>query len=123
MKNELEDYPEDYLSLTYEDCCELLSTIEVKEERKRAASHIKKIASAREDYIYESNKSVRINRKKKERTGVVCSNNPIKRRTNTMGPRTNTYLARRQEFPSESICCIVLRTAGACVPTRPSRME
>ena len=79
MKNELEDYPEDYLSLTYEDCCELLSTIEVKEERKRAASHIKKISSDSEAYIYGSNESARIPSKKKARTGALHSNKPHKK--------------------------------------------
>ena len=30
MRDELDDYPEDYHSLTYENWCDLLSTIEVK---------------------------------------------------------------------------------------------
>ena len=36
MQYELDDHPEDYRSLTYEDWCELLSTIEVRDERKTA---------------------------------------------------------------------------------------
>ena len=36
MRDELNDHPEDYCSLTYEDWCDLLSTIKVKDERKRA---------------------------------------------------------------------------------------
>ena len=34
MRDELDDHPEDYRSLTYEDWCDLLSTIEVKHEKK-----------------------------------------------------------------------------------------
>ena len=34
MNVELEDYPEEYHSLTYEYCCDLLSKIKVKDERK-----------------------------------------------------------------------------------------
>ena len=75
MQDELEDHPEDYLSLTYEDWCDLLSTIKVKDESKRAASQIKKIASARAAYISDRDESVRIPRKKKARTGVLHSNN------------------------------------------------
>ena len=36
MQDELDDHPEDYRSLTYEDWCDLLSTIEVRDERKTA---------------------------------------------------------------------------------------
>ena len=41
MRYELDDHPEDYHSLIYEYWCDLLSIIEVKYERKRAADHIK----------------------------------------------------------------------------------
>ena len=34
MNVELEDYPEEYHSLTYEYCCDLLSKIKVKDKRK-----------------------------------------------------------------------------------------
>ena len=33
-RDELDDHPEEYRSLTYEDWCDLLSTIQVKYERK-----------------------------------------------------------------------------------------
>ena len=36
MQDELDDNTEDYRSLTYEYWCDLLSTIEVKDERKRS---------------------------------------------------------------------------------------
>ena len=69
MRDELDDHPEDYRSLTYEDWCDLLSTIEVK-HKKRAAGHIKKIASARVVSLYDSDESTRIMRMKKAKTGV-----------------------------------------------------
>ena len=47
MRYELDYHTEDFCSLSYEDCCDLLSTITVKYERKRAAGYIKKIAAAR----------------------------------------------------------------------------
>ena len=74
MRGESNDHPEDYRSLTYEDLCNLLSTIEVKDERKIAAVHIKKIASARAASLSDGNKSVRITRRKKAKTGVLSSN-------------------------------------------------
>ena len=75
MRDELDDHPEDYFSLTYEDWCDLLSTIEVIGERKRAEDHIKKIASARAASLSDSNESVRIPRRKKANTGVLNSHN------------------------------------------------
>ena len=74
MQDELEDHPEDYHSLNYEDYCDLLSTIKVKYERKRAATQIKKIASAISESLSDSAGSVRILRKKKARTGILRSN-------------------------------------------------
>ena len=75
----MDDHPEDYRSLTYEYCCELLSTIEVKDERKISAVHINNIASAREDSLSDSDESVRIPRRKKANTGVLHSTKPPKR--------------------------------------------
>ena len=68
------DHPEDYRSLTYEDWCDFLSTIKVKYERKTESVQIKKIISAREGYISDSNESVRILRKKKAKTCVLRTN-------------------------------------------------
>ena len=68
--DELDDNIEDYRSLTYEYWCDLLSTIEVKDERKRAAVYIKKIASTRPASPSNSDESVRIMRRKKAKTGV-----------------------------------------------------
>ena len=73
-RDELDDHQEEYGSLHNEDWCGLLSTIEVKDERKWAEVKTKKIASARAAYLSDSDKSVRIPRKKKAKTGVLCSN-------------------------------------------------
>ena len=74
MQNELEDHQEDYRFLTHEYWCDLLSTIRVKYERKRVATQIKKIASARVASLSGNNESVKIPRKKKASTGVLHSN-------------------------------------------------
>ena len=70
IMDELDDNIEDYRSLTYEYWCDLLSTIEVKDERKRAAVYIKKIASTRPASPSDSDESVSIMRRKKAKTGV-----------------------------------------------------
>ena len=73
MRGELDDHPEDYCSLTYEYWCDLLSTIEVKDESKIAAVHIKKISYDRAASLYCSDKYVMIPRKNKASTGVLRS--------------------------------------------------
>ena len=73
MRGELDDHPKDYRSLTYEDWYNLLSTIKVKYESKRAAVHIKKISSSRSASLSDSDKSVRIPRRKKVKNGVSDS--------------------------------------------------
>ena len=79
MSDEWDDIPEDYRSLTYEDWCDLLSTINVKYERKKATVHIKKSASARAASLSESDESVRIPRRKKAKTGVLRAKKPPRR--------------------------------------------
>ena len=71
MREELDDHPEDYRSLTYEYWCDLLSTIDVKEERKIVAVHIKMIDSVREAALSDNDKSVKIMRRRKANTGVL----------------------------------------------------
>ena len=73
MRDALDDHLEDYRSLNYGNWCELLSTIKVKDESKSAAVHIKKIASARAASLSDSNKSVRIPRRKKAKTSFLSS--------------------------------------------------
>ena len=48
----------------------------VKDESKRAALSIKNIDSARSSFLSDSDDSVRIPRRKKTKTGVLCSNRP-----------------------------------------------
>ena len=74
MQDELDDHQEDYRSLAYEDRCDLLSTIQVKDDRKRAATQIKKIASPSAASISDSDGSFSIPSKKKDTTGVLRSN-------------------------------------------------
>ena len=73
MQDELEYHPEDYCPLTYEYWCDLLSTIKVKDESKMVSGQINKIAFSRESSLSDSNNSLRIPRKKKDRTGVLRS--------------------------------------------------
>ena len=98
-------------------------TIEFKDKRKRAAAQIKIIASARAYYLSDSDESVRIPRKNKERTSVLRSNKPQKNITSTTVYIAIVCFARRQECLSESTCPIVPRNAQACVTTGPSRMQ
>ena len=82
MRNELNDHPEEYRSLTYEYWCDLLSTIKVKDERKISSVQIKNIASDRSASLSDNNESVSIPRKKEANTGVLRSNKyPKKGRT------------------------------------------
>ena len=74
IQDEFKNNQEYRCSLTREDWCDLLSTIVVKDDRKRAATWIKKIASDISASIYDSKGSVRIPRKKKARTDVLSSN-------------------------------------------------
>ena len=78
VRDELDEHPEDYCSLTYEDWCDLLSTIKVKDERKRASVHINNIDSARAAYLSDSNDPARILKKKKAKTGLFHSNKSSK---------------------------------------------
>ena len=70
MKDELEDNQEDYSSFTHEYWCDILSTVKVKYNRKREVTRINKIAALRAASYSDSDKSVRVPRKKKARTGV-----------------------------------------------------
>ena len=71
MQDELEGNQEDFHSLDHEDWCDLLSTIEVKDNRKRSATQIKRLASSKLAYNSESDESIRVPHKKRLRTGVL----------------------------------------------------
>ena len=79
MRDELDDHPEDYCYLTYEYWCDLLSTIEFKDERKRAAGHINKIAYSRAASLSDSDGYMRVQRMKKTNTGVSNYHNSTRR--------------------------------------------
>ena len=79
MRGELDDHPEDYRSLAYEYWCDLLSTIKVKDESKRAAVHIKKIASAMASSLSDSDEYMRILKRKKANNSVMRSNKSPRR--------------------------------------------
>ena len=74
MRDKLEDNQEDNIYLIHEYWCDLLSTIEVKYNSKRAATQIKNIASTRSSSHSDSDESVRIPRNKKARNGVLRNN-------------------------------------------------
>ena len=72
MQDELEDNNEDYQSILDEEWCLLLSTIEVKENWKSYAVHIKRLSSSKKAPVNSDiNESVMVTRKKKASTGVL----------------------------------------------------
>ena len=98
MHNELEDNQEDYLSLTHEYWCNLLSTIEVKDNRKRAATHIKKIYYSRVTSLSDSNRSVRTPMKKNAILvfGVLLSNKgPHKKAPKNQGTQCHCVICKK----------------------------
>ena len=100
MSDELEDHPEDYLSLTYEYWCDLLSSIEVKDERKRAAGHIKKISSARAASLSNSDKSLMVTKRKKYNTGVSnCHKSPRRAHDRHHGAKRYCVLCDKARMP------------------------
>ena len=100
IRYELDDHPEEYRYLTYEDWCDLLSTTEVKYERKRSAVHIMNISSARSAYISNSDKSVRIPRKKKARTGVLRSKkSPTREHDRHHGVQSYCVIYKKEGMP------------------------
>ena len=101
MQDELDDHPENYCSLTYEYWWDLLSTIEFKDERKRAAAQIKNIASARASSFSDSSDSERISRKKKARTGVLRSNKPWKKAHKHHSIQRYCVLCKKEGMPEQ----------------------
>ena len=100
MRDELDDHPEDYCSLTYEYWCDLLSKIQVKYERKIAEVHINKISFARASSLYDSDKYVRILRKKKANTGVLHSNKyPRREHDRHHGTHHYCVICKKEEMP------------------------
>ena len=71
MQDELEDNQEAYHSLSHEYWCNLLSTIEVKDSRKRSTTQTKRHATSKAASHSESDESIRVLHKKRVRTGVI----------------------------------------------------
>ena len=72
MQDELEDKHEDYCYTLHKEWYDLLSTMEVKDNRKMAAAHIKSLSPSKESHInYDIGNSVKMPRRKKARTGVL----------------------------------------------------
>ena len=98
MQDELNDHQEDYLSLTHEYWSDLLSTIKVKYNRKRAATEIKTIASARASSLYDIKGSIRIPEKNKASlgAGVLKSNKvPHNKINNYDGIQRHCFLYKK----------------------------
>ena len=114
----MDDHPEDYFSLTYEDQCDLLSTIEVKDERKRASAQIKNIASARSDSLSDINKSARIPRKKKERNGALRSIKTQKKAHKHHGIQRYYMLCKKAGMPEKKY---MSHRAEYCTGVRTNR--
>ena len=107
MQDKLKDNKEDYNYLTHEDWCDLLSTADIRDNRKRAETQIKKIATS----MNLLGLQLRI------RIGMVSnSNSKGKISPSITVYRSIAYFVRKQELPSESTCHIVLRTVLESVP-------
>ena len=123
MQDELEDNQEDYHSISNEYWCDLLTTIEVKDNMKMDTNQIKRLATYRESSNYDSNESVRVPCKKRVRNGATPSRKQQGERLRIiMEFSTIAHFARSQECPSKSTCCIALKTVLENVQNRsPSR--
>ena len=73
MRDEFYDHPEYYRYLTYEYWYDLMSKIYVTDKRKISEVHIKNITSAMAASLSESDKSVRITKRKNSKTGLFFS--------------------------------------------------
>ena len=72
MQDELEDKNKEYFCITHKEWCYLLSNMEVKDNRKRAAAHIKRLSISKAASIHsDRNDSIRVPHKNNTRTGVL----------------------------------------------------
>ena len=127
MQYELYDNQDYYHSLTHEDWCDLLSKIEVKDDRKRAATQIKKIASSRVASLSDRNRSVNILSKNKARLGdsVLCSNKgPNSKAPKHHGIQRHCVICKKAGMPEKNYMLNSSEEFLASVPTRrPSRID
>ena len=102
MQDELEDHPENYRSLAYEDCGDLLPTIEDKYKSKRAENQIKNITSDRAASLSERNNSVRFPRNKKKRTNILHSyKGPKKKAHRQQGNQRYCVFFKKEGIPEQ----------------------
>ena len=101
MQDEFQDNQEDYSSLTHEYWCEILSTIEVKDNRKRSSTQIKNITSARSVSHSDSNESIKVLRKNKSRTGAL-HNNPNRKAPKHNGNQRHCVLCKKSGIPEQN---------------------
>ena len=73
MKDELEDNQEDYSSLAHGYWCDQLSKIEVKDNRKRYVTQIKRLVASKVASNSDRYESVRVPLNKRVRTGFIPS--------------------------------------------------
>ena len=100
MQDELEDNQKDYCSLTHEYFCESLSTIEVKDNRKVAATQINNISYTISASHSDSDKSIRVPRKEKSRTGLL-HNNPNINSPKRHGTQSHCMLCKNSVIPEK----------------------
>ena len=70
MNYDLEDNQEDYRSLSNEYWCEIVSNIQVKDNRKRVETQIKRLETSHAAPNSDRDESIRVLCKKRVRTGV-----------------------------------------------------
>ena len=74
MQDELEDKNEDYCPIPHEEWFNLISTMEVKDNSKRAVAQIKRLVTSKSVPVnYGSDDPIRFPRNKKVRTDVIPS--------------------------------------------------
>ena len=71
MQDKLEDNQEYLYFLSYEYWCDLLSTIEVKDNSTRDATQINMLTNPKVAYHYDSDESIKVPRKKRVCTDVI----------------------------------------------------
>ena len=103
MQDELDDHQEEYCSLTHEYWCDLLSKNEVKYNRKRTATQIKNIVSDRAASNSDSNRSVKIPRKKKSRTDFFPNDmGPNHKAPTHHGTQRHCAICKKEGMPEKN---------------------
>ena len=85
----MEETDRGYLSLPHEKWCDLLSTLEAKDNRKSATYQIKRLASPKAAPASDIDGSHILPGKKKVRARFILSCNPIKKAPKNLG--THSY--------------------------------